>query len=218
MREIVEAAPAFGIGTLTLYAFSADNWRRPAAEVATLMALFGQFLYEHGSRAVDAGVRISHVGRRDQLAPGLARAVEEIEHLTRHGQSLHLRLAIDYSARDAIWQAALRLDAGGARTHEAFAARVRSGRGEKADVPDVDLIIRSGGEQRLSDFLLWEAAYAELWFTDVPWPDFTAADLETAVRTFLRRERRFGGLSGPGAAAATREPTGPTTASAGCRR
>jgi undecaprenyl diphosphate synthase len=196
VRRVVEAAPRLGVGTLTLYAFSADNWKRPAGEVDTLMSLFERFLCEHVARAVSAGVRISLVGRRDRLTASLLAAVEEAEERTAAGAALHLRLAIDYSAREAIWLSARRLHEDGEVARERFAARVRSGSGDLVDVPDVDLLIRSGGEQRLSDFLLWESAYAELWFTDVAWPDFAAADLESAVAAFARRERRFGALPG----------------------
>src|SRR6266702_652697 len=152
VRRVVEAAPGLGVGALTLFAFSADNWRRPPAEVAALLRLFA---------------------RRDRPPPPLVTAVAAAEHATAAGRALHLRLAVDYSARAAI----------------------RAGR----ILPDVDLLIRTGGERRLSDFLLWECAYAELYFTDTMWPDFGAADLAAAVREFQSRERRFGGL--PDAAA-----------------
>jgi undecaprenyl diphosphate synthase len=168
VRRIVEAAPSEGITALTLYAFSADNWKRPRSEVAALMRLFAGHLRSETSRLAENGVRLEVIGRRDRLPPRLATAIRAAELATAAGRRLALRLAIDYSARAAI----------------------RAGRLG----PDVDLLIRTGGEQRLSDFLLWECAYAELYFTDTMWPDFGAADLALAVREFHARQRRFGGL------------------------
>jgi undecaprenyl diphosphate synthase len=195
VRRVVEAAARLGIGTLTLYAFSADNWRRPRAEVLGLFALFDEYLHQQMEACAERGVRLTLIGRRDRLPPALRRHAEAAERLTAAGRTLHLRLAIDYSARDAIWLAADRLIRAGRGSPEELSARVRSGCGERADAADVDLLIRTGGEQRLSDFLLWECAYAELWFTDVAWPDFTSAHLEEALAAFGRRERRFGALS-----------------------
>ena len=185
---------ALGITTLTLYAFSADNWKRPAAEVTGLMQLFDEYLRAQARECQRHGIRLTLVGRRDRLAPALRERAETFERTTAAGTTLHLRLAIDYSAREAIWLAAERLVREGHASREAFSAAVRSGSGAPADVPDVDLLIRTGGEQRLSDFLLWESAYAELAFSDTPWPDFTGDDLAAAVSDFARRERRFGGL------------------------
>ena len=195
VRRTVEAAPALGIGTLTLYAFSADNWRRPSAEVTGLMRLFDQYLEEQASQCVDRGIKLSLVGRRDRLAPELRRRAEWLERATTAGRALHLRLAIDYSAREAIWLAADRLVRAGHGSRKEFCAAVRSGCGQPVHVPDVDLVIRTGGEKRLSDFLLWESAYAELWFTDTAWPDFTREEFAAAVKDFSRRERRFGTLT-----------------------
>jgi undecaprenyl diphosphate synthase len=172
LRQVVEAAPGLGIGTLTVYAFSADNWKRPEAEVAGLMGLFGAFLRREAARCARQGVRLSVIGRRDRLSPGLRDAVARAEALTANGRRLHLRVALDYSARQAIAQG------------ETFAPG-----------PDVDLLIRTGGEQRLSDFMLYECAYAELVFTDCLWPDFGPATLEQALGEFRTRDRRFGGLS-----------------------
>ena len=169
VTRTVEAAPALGIGTLTLYAFSADNWKRPEAEVRTLMALFRRYLDSEAARGLREGVRLSVIGRRDRLAPEVVAAVERAEGRTASGRRLWLRLAVDYSAREAI---------------------------RRSEVgPDVDLLVRTGGEKRLSDFLLWEAAYAELVFLDTMWPDFTRAHLAAAVAELERRERRFGGLT-----------------------
>jgi undecaprenyl diphosphate synthase len=167
-RTIIEAAPQLGISTLSLYAFSSDNWRRPPAEVSALMLLFCEFLDSELARCRQEGVRLSIIGRRDRLDPDLASRIVEAERETAAGTSLHLRIAVDYSGREAI-----------ASGHVG---------------PDVDLLIRSGGEQRLSDFLIWESAYAELYFTPCLWPDFGRTDLEAALRDFQHRDRRFGSI------------------------
>jgi len=225
VRRAVQAAPGLRIGTLTLHAFSSDNWQRPAREVRELMCIFEEFLRSSVAEWVDAGIRVSVFGRRDRLEPSLAAAIEAVEAATRGGQRLHLRLAIDYSARAAILRAARALSHSGAATPAEFArllaardhdrapagsALVRNvapglapahaaptggppfDSGYYAAVPELDLLIRTGGEQRLSDFMLWECAYAELVFTDRRWPDFDAADLKAAVREFHSRHRRFG--------------------------
>jgi undecaprenyl diphosphate synthase len=198
VRKIVEAAPDCGIGTLTLYAFSADNWRRPSREVALLMRLFRRYLVSEVARCVTNGVRMRIIGRRDRIPSELLRAIANAEHATRHGRTLDLQIAVDYSARDAILRAAHKLarngDSGDLPERESFAellARVDHGAGKSKDV---DLLIRTGGEQRLSDFLLWECAYAELYFTRRMWPEFSPADLREAVEEFHARERRFGAV------------------------
>lgn len=183
-RRVIEAAPNHGVRTLTLYAFSADNWARPWAEVGPLMALLERYLRSECERCARDGVRISVIGRRDRIGRGVQRAIDAAEEATREGRALHVRLAVDYSGRESIVMAAQR----SAATREAVGREL----GE-----DVDLLIRTGGEQRLSDFLLWESAYAELVFSNKLWPDFGAADLEEAVRVFSRRDRRFGGLGKP---------------------
>lgn len=192
LRRIVEAAPSQGVETLTLYAFSSDNWRRPQAEVTALMALLRLYLREETQSLVRNGVRLTVIGRRDRLPEGLAQAIGRAEAATADGHALHLRIAVDYSARDAILNAAAKA-ASGQITRARFSSLVT---GEPA-LRDVDLVIRSGGERRLSDFLLWESAYAELHFTDRLWPDFTAEDLAEALDWFHDRERRFGGLPAP---------------------
>jgi len=180
--RIVEAAPLNGIGILTLFAFSSDNWRRPPAEVEALMRLLSIYMSKETPRCVAEGIRLEVIGRRDRLAPSLAAAIARVEAATALGTRLRLRIAVDYSARDAILSAArcapeLSLDALGS-----------------ALGPPVDLLIRTGGERRLSDFLLWECAYAELVFSRVMWPDFSPHDLAAAVREFRGRERRFGAV------------------------
>jgi undecaprenyl diphosphate synthase len=190
IRRIVEAAPKQGIGTLTLYAFSVDNWRRPKAEVAALMALLRFYLASEVEALVRNGVRLTVIGRRDRLPQGIAAAIGRAEAATVRGATLHLRIAVDYSARDAILSAAARAHTLGELTRENFSNLVTG----EAGLRDVDLIIRTSGEKRLSDFLLWEGAYAELHFTDRMWPEFDADDLADALSSFSRRERRFGGL------------------------
>lgn len=191
VRRVVEAAPDAGVGTLTLYAFSSDNWKRPPREVGALMRLFRSYLASETEKLIENGVRLTVIGRRDRLPEVLARAIAGAEAATAGGDRLHLRLAIDYSARDAILRAAA-LARGRDVTRDEFASLLGTVVGADEPAPDVDLLIRSGGEQRLSDFLLWECAYAELYFTPRMWPDFDAAALGEAVAEFHRRERRFG--------------------------
>lgn len=185
VRRIVEAAPDLGIGTLTLYAFSSDNWGRPSREVSGLMRLFRSYLAAETQRCVENDIRMSIVGRRDRLPEALVRSIDGAEAATAGGDRMHLRIALDYSARDAIVAAAARLAGVTAPTREAFAEALGA-------AEDVDLLVRTGGEQRLSDFLLWECAYAELHFTQRMWPDFDAAALAAAVAEFGTRQRRFG--------------------------
>jgi undecaprenyl diphosphate synthase len=194
-RRVVEAAPGLGIGVLTLFAFSADNWRRPPAEVSALMRLFREYLRGEAERCVRNGVRLEIVGRRDRVGTALREAVEETERATAGGTKLLLRIAIDYSARDAILRAAQCLRDGTVPSRESF-TRLLAIVDHATPVPELDLLIRTGGERRLSDFLLWEAAYAELVFTDTMWPDFGADGLAAAVGEFAGRQRRFGGLAG----------------------
>lgn len=201
VRRIVEAAPGLSIGTLTLYAFSADNWQRPLPEVNGLMQLFGRFLREETDRAVRHGVRLSVIGRRDRLSGPLVRAIEDAEERTAAGQAVLLRVAIDYSGRDAIRRAALRLAAAGppgSCSVEEFSRLVSIVDHSRDPVPPVDVLIRTGGDQRLSDFLLWECAYAELFFRQEHWPDFGPAGLAEIMAGFRARERRFGGLKTAG--------------------
>jgi undecaprenyl diphosphate synthase len=190
IRRVVEAAPQQGIGTLTLYAFSSDNWRRPKAEVSALMGLLRFYLASEVESLIRNGVRLNVIGRRDRLPDGISAAIGRAETATAGGDALHLRIAVDYSARDAILNAAAQLAGSGNLTREIFAQLIT---GERA-LRDVDLVIRTSGEKRLSDFLLWESAYAELHFTERMWPDFAAEDLAEALSSFHRRERRYGGL------------------------
>jgi undecaprenyl diphosphate synthase len=198
VRRIVEAAPDLGIGVLTLYAFSADNWRRPKSEVGWLMRLFREYLRLETARCVANGVRLEVIGRRDRIGPALRQAIERAQHETAGGTRLLLRIALDYSSRDAILRAAQCLRSDTVPTREAF-SRLVAIVDHGSPVPEVDLLIRTGGERRLSDFLLWEAAYAELLFVPQMWPEFGPEALRSAVADFSGRVRRFGGL--PDAAA-----------------
>jgi undecaprenyl diphosphate synthase len=199
VRKIVEAAPDSGIGMLTLYAFSADNWARPSREVALLMRLFRRYLVAETDRCVTNDVRMRIIGRRDRIPTELLRAIKVAEEATKHGKRLDLRIAVDYSARDAMVRASELLRGRETITREDFADAMCKVDHWTGEPRDVDLLIRTGGEQRLSDFLLWECAYAELYFTDRRWPDFSATDLQNAVNEFHSRERRFGTV--PAAAA-----------------
>jgi undecaprenyl diphosphate synthase len=190
IRRVVEAAPEQGIGTLTLYAFSSDNWRRPKAEVTALMTLLRFYLANEIEALVRNGVRLTVIGRRDRLPDGITNAIARAEAATADGETLHLRIAIDYSAREAILNAAARAANLTHLTRENFSELITG----EPNLRDVDLIIRTSGEKRLSDFLLWEGAYAELHFTERMWPEFEADDLAEALGSFHRRERRFGGL------------------------
>ncbi len=193
VRRTVEAAPGLGIGTLTLFAFTADNWERPPLEVEALLGLLDHFLRTQTHACMEHGVRLSIIGRRDRLPGSLLEAVRAAEAATAQGHEFHLRLAIDYSARDAIVRAASRWSVRGEVSREVFARVFAEANHDGAGpAPDLDLLIRSGGELRLSDCLLWECAYAELVFTDRMWPEFDAGDLEAALREFHTRERRFG--------------------------
>jgi undecaprenyl diphosphate synthase len=185
VRRAVETAPTLGITDLTLYAFSSDNWKRPAGEVSALMDLLARYLETEVVRCVEKGVRIGVIGRRDRLSPALCRLIQEAEDATAACRRVYLRLAIDYSSRDSLLRAA-QACAGRSLTREAIAAALPA--------PDVDLLIRTAGEQRLSDFLLWECAYAEFVFTERLWPDFGADDLRKATEQFRSRQRRFGAL------------------------
>jgi len=197
-RRVVEHAPDLGIGRLTLYAFSAENWRRPAYEVQRIFWLLRAYLRLETERMRQRGVRLEFIGRRDRLPAKLLRDLVRTESATAEGRCLHVRVAVDYSSRDAMARAAIGVIAGLSASEE------RTGcpdcradlllQALTAESGDVDLLIRTGGEKRLSDFMLWESAYAELLFVDCMWPDFDVADLGAALEEFSRRERRFGGV------------------------
>jgi undecaprenyl diphosphate synthase len=198
-RRVVEHAPDIGIRYLTLYAFSSDNWRRPPAEVQRIFWLLRAFLRLETERMREKGARLQVIGRRDRLPQPVLEAIEKAEWSTAAGRRIHVRVAIDYSSRDAIARAA----AGAAATlsHEEPPSPDLLGpmlmQALAGDSGEVDLLIRTGGEKRLSDFLLWECAYAELLFTERMWPDFNESDLDAAIEEFRHRERRFGGVPVP---------------------
>lgn len=185
VRRTARSASDLGIGTLTVHALSRDNWGRPYPDVRAILGCVAEFLESELDAFTARGVRVSVIGRRDRLPPEVLRAIETAESATAGARGLHLRLAVDYSARDAV----ARAFAGA--PHDRDDARLEVAR---ALGSDVDLLVRSGGEQRLSDFLLWECAYAELVFVPALWPDFRPEDLAAALAEFHRRERRFGKL------------------------
>lgn len=191
-RRIIRCAPHLGIHTLTLFALSSANWQRPPEEVGAILELLQEYLKEETSHCLEEGIRLSIIGRRDRLPAALRAAITDAEALTAHGKTLHLRLAIDYSARHTIYQAASKFYKVTSLSSEAFGdllAEVQRG-----GSTEVDLLIRTGGEQRLSDFLLWECAFAEFVFLPKRWPDFSPVDLRNAVQEFEQRERTRGAL------------------------
>jgi undecaprenyl diphosphate synthase len=200
LRRIIAAAPALGIATLSVFAFSGDNWQRPAAEVDALMWLMRAYLRAATKELVEAGVRLCVIGRRDRMPGPLIDEIARGEAATAGGDRLHLRIALDYSSREAIACAAVRCATSLPPSLDLVGRLIADSLADDSTVGEVDLLIRTGGEKRLSDFLLWECAYAELWFSDVMWPDFDAEALRGAIADFHRRERRFGGLP-PGALA-----------------
>jgi undecaprenyl diphosphate synthase len=205
VRRVVEHAPEFGIRWLTLYAFSSDNWNRPPDEVESLFWLLRAYLRMETERLRQNSVRLEIIGRRDRLDSLLLREISRAEEATAEGQCLHLRIAVDYSSRDAITRAAAGMVAALSPDRPISTDLLRPMLAQALTVGsgEVDLLIRTGGEKRLSDFLLWESAYAELLFTDRMWPDFDATDLDAALAEFNRRERRFGSLPGTTAASQT---------------
>ena len=191
-RHIIQAAPRLGIHTLTLFALSSANWQRPPAEVNGILRLLHEYLLAETTHCIEEGVRLSVIGRRDRMPATLRQTVEDAEAATAQGNRLHLRLAVDYSAREAIFRAACRFYKVTTLSPDSFSSvlsEVLHG-----GSTEVDLLIRTGGEQRLSDFLLWECAFAEFVFLSKRWPDFTVADLESAIQEFGHRERTRGAL------------------------
>lgn len=186
VKEVVAHCARAGVEQLTLYAFSADNWNRPVAEVGALLELFESHFKTQAEALAGHGIRLSVIGRRTKLPMALRRAITEAEQRTASGRRMHLRIALDYSSRAAIQDAL--------PTKAALRGTARG----TTILPPVDLLVRTGGERRLSDFLLWECAYAELRFIDTLWPDVTGAELDAAFADFASRERRFGGVGAKG--------------------
>ena len=196
-RRVIRAAPRLGIHTLTLFALSSANWKRPASEVNAILRILHEYLLAETSHCIEEGVRLSVIGRRDRIPATLRQAIADSEAATLNGTRLHLRLAIDYSAREAIFHAACKFYKVTELSPESFSSVLSEV--HRGGSTEVDLLIRTGGEQRLSDFLLWECAFAEFVFLSKRWPDFAVKDLEAALEEFQRRERTRGSL--PSAAA-----------------
>jgi undecaprenyl diphosphate synthase len=195
VRATVERAARAEVKVLTLYAFSSANWARPEAETAALMRLFGQYLFTETRRCVDQSIRINVIGRRDRLSTNLLRSIEQSERSSAAGTGMLLRIAVDYSSQHSIVQAARRAGGRGDLSAEAFHRLLHEVDHCTHAASEVDLLIRTGNERRLSDFLLWESAFAELHFSDCLWPDFGERHFQEALDDYNRRQRRFGGLS-----------------------
>jgi undecaprenyl diphosphate synthase len=195
VSAIVETAARSGIDVLSLYAFSAANWGRPLAEVSALFTLLRRYLLTETRRCLEQSIRINIFGRRDRLSADLLRVIESSEQLTAHGTRMQLRIAIDYSSQHSVLAAGRRMGLEHGLEHDAASSRFTEHLAAVDNcipAPAVDLLIRTGGEKRLSDFLLWECAYAELHFVDCCWPDFDEQAFTDALLEYSRRERRFG--------------------------
>lgn len=198
LRRTVRAAGDLGIGFLTIFSFSAENWSRPAAEIRELMGLLRRFIRHDLADLHREGVRVRVIGERESLDPEIRRLLDEAEELTKHNEKLVLVVAFNYGARQEIARAARQMAAAvaaGDLAVSAVTADKLASYIDAPDLPDPDLIIRTSGEQRLSNFLMWQAAYSELVFVPIHWPDFDKAALESAIAEYARRERRFGGLA-----------------------
>ncbi len=196
LREAVRTAGELGVKQLTVFSFSTENWRRPAEEVEALFELLRRFVAADLDRLVEEGVRVKVIGRSDDLSSDLVKIIENAEERTRDNADFKLVLAFNYGGRDEIVRAARRAcrDRGGDLsdlTEVDFARYL-----DTTDMPDPDLVIRTSGEHRVSNFLLWQAAYAEFVFTDVLWPDFGEADMKAALDEYAKRKRRYGGVNG----------------------
>jgi len=196
VRTIVEAAPGLGIRYLTIYAFSTENWRRSTEEVLGLMKIFARYIQSEADRLHKEGVRLRFIGGRDRLDPKLQKLMAGIEAKTSANDRLHLTVAINYGGRDELARAAGKLAqdiAAGKISPDAVDESALEARLDTAGMPDPDLVIRTSGEKRTSNYLIWQSAYAEYVFTDTLWPDFTPAELAGILDRFAMRERRFGG-------------------------
>jgi len=191
-RSLIEAAPRLGIHTLTLFALSSANWQRPPAEVNAILRLLHEYLLAETTHCLNQGIRLTIIGRRDRIPATLRQVIADAESITAHGTRLNVRLAIDYSARASIFHAACKFYKVTELSADSFSQILSEV--HRGSSTDVDLLIRTGGEQRLSDFLLWECAFAEFVFLAKRWPDFTVADLRSALDEFHRRERTRGAL------------------------
>ena len=187
VRKIVRAARALGVECLTLYAFSSENWKRPEDEIDDLMSLMRRFIKSDLPEFIENGIRLRIIGDYKAMAPDIVEMLEDALARTAHGAHT-VAVALNYGSQQEIARAATKAAAEGAITPQTIAAHL-----DTADLPPLDLLIRTSGEVRLSNFLLWQAAYAEMWFTDVLWPEFSASHLEDALTSFAARERRYGG-------------------------
>ena len=188
LKTILTEGQKLGVRYLTVYAFSSENWGRPQEEVSALMGLLGHYLDKEAELLIKNQIRFRTIGDISTLSPDLRQRVAELEERTASFDGLHLTIALSYGARQEITHAVKQLMEDGAEvSEEAIASRLNT-----ADLPELDLLIRTGGEQRLSNFLLWQSAYTELYFTETYWPDFTAEHLQKAMECFTSRERRFG--------------------------
>jgi undecaprenyl diphosphate synthase len=194
VNRIVEAAARRRVGTLTLYAFSAANWQRPLDEVSGLFALFKQHLQTQTRRCIEQSIRINVIGRRDRLGVELLDLIERSERATAHCSGMRLRIAVDYSAQHSLIEVCRRLRSADGIDRSRFAETLAAVDHVALPAPEVDLLIRTGGEKRLSDFMLWECAYAELYFVDCLWPDFDERAFDEALQEYARRDRRFGAI------------------------
>ena len=199
VREVVEACPNLGVNYLTVFAFSTENWKRTKAEVSGLMALFKRYLMKESTTLRDNDVRVRFIGNKDRLDPKLIAMMRELEEMTAENSALHLTVALNYGSRDEIARATRRMaDAiqDGTLAPEAIDADTVSGFLDTAGLPDPDLIIRTSGESRISNFLLWQSAYSEYEFTETLWPDFTVDIFADCLANYSKRERRFGAVTG----------------------
>lgn len=188
VRTIVKAAGELGLEALSLYAFSSENWKRPEDEVNDLMGLMKQFIKSDLDEFAAAGVRLKIIGNYRAMDPDIVELIDGALAKTANNTKTTLAVALNYGAQDELVRAANAAAAQGAITAESIEANL-----DTVDLPPLDLLIRTSGEQRLSNFMLWQSAYAELWFTETLWPDFTSADLAKAIKDFGKRERRYGG-------------------------
>jgi undecaprenyl diphosphate synthase len=195
VRSVVESAARADVKTLTLYAFSAANWARPSTEIAALMHLFGQYLFTETRRCVEQSIRVNVIGRRDRLSENLLKSIEQSERSSAAGTGMHLRIAVDYSSQHSILQAARRAVPGTELGADEFHRLLNEVDHSAVPASAVDLLIRTGNERRLSDFLLWECAFAELHFSDCLWPDFDESRFQFALEDYGSRQRRFGALT-----------------------
>ena len=198
VRDIVKACPDAGVSHLTIFAFSTENWKRTQTEVAGLMRLFRRYIIHEAKALLEAGVRVRFIGDRMKLDASLVTLMDELELLTSVNDQLHLTIAINYGGRDEVTRAAQRLAVEieqGRLTHKDVNAECLAGFLDTRVLPDPDLVIRTSGEARISNFLLWQSAYAEYEFIDTLWPDFTPAEFRKVVDRFGTRERRYGGVT-----------------------